>query len=73
MTPARFAGAIATVALASGGYVIASAPKDAALTLASLSALAGSAVEARCDTDGVADRIGSPCAHVSIRCDAPSH
>ena len=54
LTPARFAAAIATVALASGGYLIARAPADAALALAPASA--GSAVEARCDQDRLADR-----------------
>lgn len=37
VTPARFAAAIAMVALASGGYLIARAPADAALALAPVS------------------------------------
>ena len=73
MTPARFAAAIATVALASGAYVVAHAPTDPALALASLSALAGSAMEERCDTDRVAGRIQPARAEGKIRCDAPSH
>ena len=54
LTPARFAAAIATVALASGAYLIARAPADAALALAP--APASAAADARCDGERLADR-----------------
>jgi hypothetical protein len=54
ITPVRLVAAIAMAASASGGYVIASAPMDAVLTLASAST--GAALEVRCDADPIVDR-----------------